>query len=191
MALSIEKVHYYNSFTFQEPVFDSDFEFWLEEENKYLSVAVWSRSISHSKEDFDSLSYERPKDDKEKFRPKDGEKERKRNRENEKTKIAFENVTGGLTDDTLVGFINLPFISLIPETTLNTQGHVIKILSLSPPHPKCPEVASDPLIPHKGFIPNFCYGDVMISLTYQPQDRYVQYVHRSVILYYMIYVNYG
>ncbi|KAK8407600.1 hypothetical protein O3P69_002273 [Scylla paramamosain] len=154
-----------------EPVFDSDFEFWLEEENKYMCVAVWSRSISNSKEDLNSLSSEKLKEDRERCRSKDGEKERKKSRDHEKTKTACENVTGGLTDDTLVGFINLPFISLIPETTLNTQGHVIKILNLTPPHPKCPEVASDPLISHKGFNPNLCYGDVMISLTYQPQDR--------------------
>ncbi|XP_045131499.1 PDZ domain-containing protein 8-like isoform X9 [Portunus trituberculatus] len=154
-----------------EPVFDSDFEFWLEEENKYMCIAVWSRSISNSKENFDSLSSEKLKEERERCRSKDSEKERKKSQDHEKAKTVCENVTGGLTDDILVGFINLPFISLIPETTLNTQGHVIKILNLTPPHPKCPEVASDPLISHKGFNPNLCYGDVMISLTYQPQDR--------------------
>ncbi|KAG0726676.1 PDZ domain-containing protein 8 [Chionoecetes opilio] len=154
-----------------DPIFDSDFEFWLEEENKFLCVAVWSRSISKSKEDFDPSSSERLKEDREKFRPKDGEKERKKSRDNDKTKTVSDNVTGGLTDDTLVGFVNLPFISLIPETTLNTQGHVIKILNLNPPHPKSREMACDPRMSHKGFNPSFCYGDVMMSLTYQPQDR--------------------
>ncbi|ROT86077.1 PDZ domain-containing protein 8 [Penaeus vannamei] len=76
-----------------------------------------------------------------------------------------------LTEDTLMGYANLPLISLIPETTLNTQGHVTKILTLNPPHPKCPEMISDSLLTHKGFDMKLCYGDVMLSLTYQPQDR--------------------
>lgn len=153
-----------------DPSFDSDFEFWLEEENKYMCVAVWSRSISNSKEDF-GLPPEKLKETREKCKLKDNEKDRRKNSENEKLKTASENVAGGLTEDTLVGYVILPLISLIPETTLNTQGHAIKILSLNPPHPKCPEVASDPLNLHKGFNPSFCYGDMMLSLTYQPQDR--------------------
>lgn len=146
-----------------------------------MCVAVWSRSISNSKEDFDPPS-EKLKENREKCKVKDSEKDRRKNSENEKMKTANENVTGGLTEDTLVGFVILPLISLIPETTLNTQGHAIKILSLNPPHPKCPEVASDPLTSHKGFSPSFCYGDMMLSLTYQPQDRYVVSLHSSVIL---------
>ncbi|XP_042221560.1 PDZ domain-containing protein 8-like isoform X2 [Homarus americanus] len=154
-----------------DPMFDSDFEFWLEEENKFLNVAVWSRNISSSKQDSDSGSFDKPKDSKDKSKSKENERERKKSKESEKSKTREEKVTAGLTDDTLMGYLNIPLISLIPETTLNTQGHVIKILTLNPPHPKCPEVASDPLIPHKGFTPSLCYGDMMLSLTYQPQDR--------------------
>lgn len=135
-----------------------------------MCVAVWSRSISNSKEDFDPTN-DKGKENREKSRLKDTENRRK-NSETEKMKAA-ESVTGGLTEDTLVGYVILPLISLIPETTLNTQGHAIKILSLNPPHPKCPEVASDPLMSHKGYNPGYCYGDIMLSLTYQPQDRYV------------------
>ncbi|XP_069191633.1 PDZ domain-containing protein 8-like isoform X1 [Procambarus clarkii] len=154
-----------------DPMFDSDFEFWLEEENKFLNVAVWSRNISSSKQDSDSGSFDKGKDSKDKIKSKENERERKRSRDSDKFKNREEKVTAGLTDDTLTGYLNIPLISLIPETTLNTQGHVIKILTLNPPHPKCPEVSSDPLIPHKGFNPSLCYGDMMLSLTYQPQDR--------------------
>nr|XP_045609786.1 PDZ domain-containing protein 8-like isoform X3 [Procambarus clarkii] len=154
-----------------DPVFDSDFEFWLEEENKFLNVAVWSRNISSSKQDSDSGSFDKGKDSKDKIKSKENERERKRSRDSDKFKNREEKVTAGLTDDTLTGYLNIPLISLIPETTLNTQGHVIKILTLNSPHPKCPEVSSDPLIPHKGFNPSLCYGDMMLSLTYQPQDR--------------------
>ncbi|KAK8749496.1 hypothetical protein OTU49_015396 [Cherax quadricarinatus] len=154
-----------------DPLFDSDFEFWLEEEYKFLNVAVWSRNISSSKQDSDSGSFDKCKESKDKSKSKENEKERKRSRESDKLKTRDDKATAGLTDDTLMGYVNIPLISLIPETTLNTQGHVIKILTLNPPQPKCPEVSSDPLIPHKGFNPSLCYGDMMLSLTYQPQDR--------------------
>ncbi|XP_042870320.1 PDZ domain-containing protein 8-like isoform X1 [Penaeus japonicus] len=151
----------------REPVFDSEFEFWLEEENKYLSIAIWSRNITSVKPDED-FGF---KDNRDKTKIKEFEKDRKKQKESEKAKAKDEKVLAGLTEDTLVGFANLPLISLIPETTLNTQGHVTKILTLSPPHPKCPEMISDPLLTHKGFDMKLCYGDVILSLTYQPQDR--------------------
>ncbi|XP_047495441.1 PDZ domain-containing protein 8-like isoform X2 [Penaeus chinensis] len=150
----------------REPMFESDFEFWLEEENKYLSIAIWSRNITSVKPDED-FGF---KDNKDKAKTKENEKDRRKQKESEKAK-AREEVLAGLTEDTLVGYSNLPLISLIPETTLNTQGHVTKILTLNPPHPKCPEMISDSLLAHKGFDMKLCYGDVMLSLTYQPQDR--------------------
>lgn len=152
-------------------MFESDFEFWLEEENKYISIAVWSRNISSSEPDSDSSSFDNLKDTKDKNRAKEGEKEKKRGKDSEKSKIHEDRVTAGLTDDTLVGYLNIPLISLIPETTLNTLGHVFKVVTLNSPHPKCPEASSDPLMSHKGYDPNLCYGDMMLSLTYQPQDR--------------------
>ena len=51
------------------------------------------------------------------------------------------------------------------------SGHVVKIVSLKPPHPNCPEMRDHKLIPHKGFDMSLCYGDVTLSLIYQPQDR--------------------
>ncbi|XP_066937776.1 PDZ domain-containing protein 8 isoform X2 [Macrobrachium rosenbergii] len=151
-----------------DPVFNSDFEFWLEEENKYLNVAIWSKSSS-SKQDCDVDCAEKNVDCK--FMLRDRDKEKKKLKEAEKAKFKEDKVLADLTEDTLVGYVNIPIISLIPETTLNTQGHAVRILTLKPPHPKCPEVIGDPLTPHKGFDMNLCYGDVMLSLTYQPQDR--------------------
>ncbi|XP_064104198.1 PDZ domain-containing protein 8-like [Macrobrachium nipponense] len=151
-----------------DPVFNSDFEFWLEEENKYLNVAIWSKSSS-SKQDCDVDCAEKNVDCK--FLLRDRDKEKRKLKEAEKAKFKEDKVLADLTEDTLVGYVNIPIISLIPETTLNTQGHAVRILTLKPPHPKCPEVIGDPLTPHKGFDMNLCYGDVMLSLTYQPQDR--------------------
>ncbi|XP_068221241.1 PDZ domain-containing protein 8-like isoform X1 [Palaemon carinicauda] len=151
-----------------DPIFNSDFEFWLEEENKYLNVAVWSKSGS-SKQDCE-VDYAE-KNVESKFILRDRDRDKRRIKETEKAKFKEDKVVADLTDDTLVGYVNIPIISLIPETTLNTQGHAVRILTLKPPHPKCPEVMCDPLTPHKGFDMNLCYGDVMLSLTYQPQDR--------------------
>ena len=51
------------------------------------------------------------------------------------------------------------------------SGHIVKILPLKPPHPNSLEVKGHQLTPHKGFDPSLCYGDVMLSLVYQPQDK--------------------
>ncbi|KAK3853161.1 hypothetical protein Pcinc_040287 [Petrolisthes cinctipes] len=170
-----------------DPVFDSDFEFWLEDENKYMSIAVWSRNISSCKPEFDAF----PGDNKQQqhqqhnnkdtttttrdksSRPKEsGERDhRRRSRESDRYSKTPDDVTCGLSDDTLVAYMNLALITLIPDTTLTTQGHVTKLATLTSPHPKCPEMATDSLMSHKGFNPNLCYGDMTLSLTYQPQDR--------------------
>ncbi|KAK7073148.1 hypothetical protein SK128_011365 [Halocaridina rubra] len=152
-----------------DPVFNSDFEFWLEEENKFLNVAVWSRSNGVKRvPDVETVDNKNANG---KSGQKEKEREKKRSRDVEKSKLKEDKVVADVTEDTLVGYINMPVISLIPETTLNTQGHAVRILTLKPPHPKCPEVMGDPLNAHKGFDKNLCYGDIMLSLTYQPQDR--------------------
>ncbi|KAK4299670.1 hypothetical protein Pmani_028064 [Petrolisthes manimaculis] len=167
-----------------DPVFDSDFEFWLEEENKYMSIAVWSRNIS-SKPEFELY----PGGDKQqqqqqqhhhnkrdththKDHHRNCERDRRRSRDGDRCNVnRSDDVTCGLSDDTLVAFMNLALVTLIPDTTLTSQGHVTKLAVLTPPHPKCPEMATDSLVSHKGFNPNLCYGDITLSLTYQPKDR--------------------
>lgn len=159
-----------------DPIFGSNFEFWLNDENKYLHVAVWSqksklpdecneRNVSNeeitSKENEKTKKRSKVSDLKDKLLDDD-----KRNESKDTTYL-----TKSITEDTFLGYTNLSLISLIPETTLNTQGHIVKVLSLTPPDPTCPEVGSHPWLTHKGFDPKFCYGDITLSLVYQPHDR--------------------
>ena len=72
---------------------------------------------------------------------------------------------------TLLGYATLPLIGLVPETTLNTRGHVVKEVPLKPADPGCPQADIYKLGGHKGFEPSLCYGDVTLSIIYQPSDR--------------------
>ncbi|CAL4067440.1 unnamed protein product [Meganyctiphanes norvegica] len=158
-----------------DPIFGTNLEFWLNEENKYLHVAVWSQKsklpdeCNETKSSSEEIASKENESSKKKS--KDYEKKDKQMDDNRNESKYASYLTKSITEDTFVGYTNISLISLIPETSLNTQGHIVKVLTLSPPDPTCPEVGSHPLQSHKGFDPSLCYGDITLSLVYQPQDR--------------------
>ncbi|XP_076061177.1 PDZ domain containing 8 isoform X4 [Oratosquilla oratoria] len=153
-----------------DPVLQSDFEFEVEEGNKFLHIGLWSRSGSSVQDSKDVDAPEIIKDSKGKSTEmgKDPGYDNS-NKGNPKCKPSSKDSL--YPEDTLVGYINIPLTCIIPETTSNTRGYVVKVFPLTPPDPKCPEMASSTLQQHKGFTPAFCYGDITLAITYQPVDR--------------------
>ena len=110
----------------QDPSFGNEFEFWVDEDSKFLNVCVWS------KKDPSTPETEKPSQSQEiklssKLKLKEGFTDKRKKIKEE----CNNSVMTGFPEDILVGYMNLPLVTVIPDTTLNTQGTIYFILFVS------------------------------------------------------------
>lgn len=151
----------------------------IDGESKYINLCVWSKHSNQQEAEKQPASNEKFASAKEVINKLRKRETKEPDKEIEKKTWAKESIKSspseptnpmtGHPDHSLVGYVNIAISDLIPATQLNTQGCVTKVINFEPADPSCPEIVDHPLLPHKGFLPSLCYGDIMLTVIHQSE----------------------
>ncbi|XP_012252778.2 PDZ domain-containing protein 8 isoform X2 [Athalia rosae] len=75
-------------------------------------------------------------------------------------------VRGGEIPPLLLGYINAPVKLILAHCSVSTIGHYLKCYALLPPDTGCITNSNLKLQGYSGFDPTLCYGDVLLSFTW-------------------------